>query len=500
LTPTLVHDILDRTAQRHPDRSALRRGATSWTYAALRRHSLAWADRLRELGVERGDRVLIAHPHAPQTVGLLFALARIGAVYVIIGDSVPPPRFRQILADCQPRVVIAGEPGARIAADAGFLTVAGLDALPMRAVAGEADAVRAGLSVDPVSLIYTSGTTTTPKAVVSTHRQVVFAAEAIQSRLGYRSEDVVFCCLPLSFDYGLYQVFLCCLGGSELVLGEEADAGPGLLARLVEHRVTVLPAVPSLASTLLLLAKRSGPPPDLRMVTSSGAALARAVPDGLRSLMPALDVVLMFGLTECKRVAIMEPNGDRLRPGAAGRALPDTEFFVVDENGRRLPAGEIGELVVRGPHVMAGYWRARQLSEGKFRRDEFGAPLLFTGDQCRVDADGYLYFEGRVDDIYKQRGYRVSAVEVESAAVEIPAVRGAALLTPTAERQSLLVVAGDLTASMVIDELGCRLEEYKLPRHCVVLDELPLGPTGKVDKRALAASYADLAQGAGAIR
>src|SRR5439155_10777265 len=218
----------------------------------------------------------------------------------------------------------------------------------------------------------------------------------------------VWCCMPLSFDYGLYQVFLACASGAHLVLGEAADAGPPLLRQLEEHGATVLPLVPSLAANLTRLIGRSARPPTrLRMVTNTGATLSPAASARLRELVPRLDVVPMFGLTECKRVSIAEPNADLTRPRSVGTPLPGTEAYVVDPEGRRLPPGETGELVVRGPHVMAGYWRARELTAARFRRDGSGSPLLYTGDHCRLDADGHLYFVGRTDDIYKQRGLRV---------------------------------------------------------------------------------------------
>lgn len=485
-TLVLVSDVLDVAARRHPERIAVRRGETAWSYATLRDRSVTYASWLRAAGVGQGDRVMIAHPRAIETVAMLFAAARIGAMYVITGDTIPQARMADLIADCEPRVVVAGEHYTAVAGSARV----GLDDLPDPGdsrIAGQAVPERPVLSVDPVSLIYTSGSTSAPKAVVSTHRQVVFVARAIHSRLGYRVSDVVFSCLPLSFDYGLYQVFLSCLGGCELVLGDEDDAGPALVSRLNQRRATVLPAVPSMAVTLRLLAERHGAPACLRLVTSSGAVLPPAVPRALRTLIPGLDVILMFGLTECKRVAIMGPNEDLLRPGAAGQALPDTEFYVTDAAGRRLPPGEVGELVVRGPHVMAGYWRAPELSAARFRRDEFGESLLFTGDQCRVDEDGYLYFVGRGDDIYKQNGYRVSAIEVEAAASAVPGVRRAALLTPTPERGAVLLVSGEVSLAGLLAGLRGRLEVYKLPEQCVILDDIPLGPNGKVDKKALAA-------------
>ena len=484
----LVHDLLDANPAVRPDAVALRRQETVWTYRQLARRSRACAAWLRGQGVVRGDRVLIVGPHEPHTAAAIHAVSRLGALYVVVGDGLPEIRFRQIVADCRPRALLGTEE-ALAAVPAGLVSgVARFTEIPD---VSTAEPPAPAVPIDPVSLIYTSGSTSVPKAVVSTHRQVRFVAEAIQDRLRYRADDVIFCSLPLSFDYGLYQVLLGCLAGAQVVLADAQDAGPALLTSLNRCRATVLPLVPPLATTLITLIRRSGrPPAALRMITSSGATLAPGTADRLRDLIPDLDLVTMFGLTECKRVSIMEPNGDRDRPGSVGRPLRGTEVLIVDEHGSRLPAGQVGELVVRGEHVMAGYWQAPELTSKRFRRDEFGQPLLFTGDRCRLDEDGYLYFAGRTDDLYKQRGFRVSAAEVVAAALDIPSVTHAAVLVPTERRESVLVISGDIDSDSVLRELRTRIEEYKCPDSCVVLADLPIGPNGKVDHRALAAALA----------
>lgn len=480
---TLLHDILDWQAERDPRAPALRSLTTRWTYGELRLRSLAYAEWLRANGVRRGDRVLVVAPHEPQTAAIVYAASRLGALFVVVTDRMPPARLREVAGDCEPRVMFTVG-AAPFALDG--VRHARLADLPPPAAA-RATGPGACLSIDPVSLIYTSGTTAAPKAVVSAHSQVLFAAQAIQARLRYVSDDVVFCCLPLSFDYGLYQMFLSCLAGAELVLAQPDEAGPALLTRLRDTAATVFPLMPSLAAALVVLLRRPGPPLSrLRMVTSSGATLPGAIADELRTAVPGLEVVLMFGLTECKRVAIMEPNGDIERPGAVGLPLPDTELFIVRPDGQRAAAGEVGELVVRGGHVMSGYWRARELTRQKFSHDEFGQPVLRTGDQCWVDDDGYLYFAGRQDDIYKQRGFRVSAVEVEAAALAVPGVLQAAVL-PGGDEGPVLFVSGNVSASEVLTGLASRLEDFKVPAGCRVAASLPLGSTGKVDKRALAA-------------
>lgn len=499
-TPGLLHELLDHRAACTPDAPAITAAGHTWTYRQLRELTVGAAGWLRRCGVSRGDRVLTLATADPMAVVASYAVSRIGAVHAIVSDATRPFHLAHILTDCDPRLVLAVpaavDAAQRMVQDRPVYCLDELISTRPYTSAGQP-----GLSVDPVALIYTSGSTAMPKAVVSNHRQVLFAASAIQRRLGYRGDDSVFCCLPLCFDYGLYQAFLCCLAGARLVLAGAEDAGPALVGRLREQRATVLPAVPSLAAALARLLGRSTQRSDtLRMITNTGAALSPATCVRLREQLDGLAVVPMFGLTECKRVSIEAPNADLVRPGSVGRALPDTEVWVVDPDGRRLPAGEVGELVVRGPHVMCGYWRAPRLTRQRFRRDRFGQPLLYTGDSCRLDAAGNIYFVGREDDLYKQGGYRVSATEVEAAAADVPGVLLAAVLPPAGGSAARLYVTGALTRQELVDGLAARLEPARMPGELHVVAAIPLTVNGKIDKRVLgeAAAPAETAPAGGA--
>jgi amino acid adenylation domain-containing protein len=485
MTGDLLHDLLDRQAADAPRAPALTHGTRSLSYRELRDRSLAYAAWLTRQGLGRGDRVLVLAPHAAEVAALTFAASRLGAIFAVISDQIRAYMLEHVLRDSEPRLVVGTTEAAATAERLVDIPVHDLDDLPTASLDGVP--LPPSQPTDPLAFIYTSGSTAKPKAVVSPHRQVLFATRAIQSRLRYRPDDTVWCCMPLSFDYGLYQIFLACLSGAHLVLGDKADAGPPLLRQLREHRATVLPLVPSLAASLTRLIARSGRPPErLRMVTNTGAALSPAASARLREVVPGLDVVHMFGLTECKRVSIAEANVDLDRPGSVGTPLPGTEAYVVDLEGNRLPPGETGELIVRGPHVMAGYWRAPELADARFR-----GTLLCTGDQCRIDADGHLYFVGRTDDIYKQHGFRVSAVEVEAAAMDIPEVELAAVLPPSGEEGARLLVTGAITTAQLARELATRLEEYTVPPNLSVVDTFPLSVNGKVDKRRLAETHVE---------
>ncbi|MEV6436597.1 class I adenylate-forming enzyme family protein [Streptomyces anulatus] len=490
---SLLHDVLDSAAERWPDRPAVSRLGTTATYAELRDSSLRLAARLHSEGVSRGRRLVVSLPPGPLVPALVFAASRVGAVYTVLHEQVVGAPLEHVLRDSEPTLVVADDPSVLDTARArGVTTVSAADArataFPATAApVPSAELLPAPLAVDPLSLIYTSGTTSAPKAVVSTHQQAVFAARAIQQVLNYRADDVVYCPLPLSFDYGLYQLFLGALSGAHIVLGSAAEAGPALLRSLLDSGATVLPAVPSVAESLAWLLGRASRQPALRLVTNTGAALSTETLNALRAAIPGLKGQVMFGLTECKRATIMPPDGDLLRPGSCGLPLPGTEVFTVDDEGNRLPAGETGEITVRGPHVMSGYWRRPELNAQRFPQRDGLFPELRTGDYGRLDEDGYLYFSGRRDDLYKERGFRVSATEVEAAAHRVPEVVSAAVLPPSGKKSALLVVVTDLEPQAVLERMQDQIEEFKIPRRCVVLDALPLSRNGKVDRKELTA-------------
>jgi acyl-CoA synthetase (AMP-forming)/AMP-acid ligase II len=190
-------------------------------------------------------------------------------------------------------------------------------------------------------------------------------------------------------------------------------------------------------------------------------------------------------------VAIMPLDKLDERPESVGLPLGDTECFVVDEAGRRLPVGEVGELVVRGAHVMAGYWNAPELTAQRFRRDHLGEALLWTGDLCHLDEDGYLYHHGRIDEQYKEGGFRVSAAEIEAAARDVPGVEQAAVLVPVDHHESCLVVTGGcLDQGTLVTDLMTRIDRDRMPRRVVLRESMPLTANGKIDKKTLRESMA----------
>lgn len=452
-----------------------------WTYAELRRRSRRLAGWLHGYCPMPGQRVLARMDASRRFAALLYAASYAGCVLVPVSPALRPFQLGPLIADADPDLIVLDRPptGTELEIAAGRLT----RCCP---APGQLPAGQPGRPVAPGSgtalLLYTSGSTATPRAVVCPHRTVRFVTRAVGRCLRYRAGDVVLSALPPAFDYGLYQILLATAAGAHLVLAGTGES-VSLAGLLATHRPSVVPVVPPLAAALVRLAGRAGDRPAhrVRLFTNTAAALSPAAARALRERYPGAEVVPMYGATECKRITIGDPDEDLQRPGSVGRPLPGTSVAVVAD-GRTAPVGSVGEVVVRGPHLMAGYWRDARRTAEVFGTGPDGVRELRTGDHGWLDARGRLYLSGRRDEIYQQRGVRTGALEVEAAALDVPGVRQAAVLPPVGGADAVLAVAADGTPAGVLRQLAERLEAAKLPRRCLVLDRLPVTERGKVDK------------------
>ncbi|WP_240649124.1 AMP-binding protein [Streptomyces sp. Z26] len=477
--------VLDRAARLYGGRPAVRDAAGSWTWSRLSAASRRVARNLAEHGVEPGGRVLSVLRPGREFAALLFGVLRAGCSLIPARPESSRFELSHLLDDAQPVLVVADDDAP--APPVGGATVVRAPALLRDGPrpAAVPDTRSAAAPSGEALLLYTSGSTGRPKGIVCPHRAVVFAARAIAERLAYRPEDVVWNRLPLSFDYGLYQLFLCALAGAELVV-PPGELSAGETARLREAGVTVLPLVPALGAVLARLAERDPRPTRVRLLTNTGAALVGADAARVRAAFPGSALVCMYGMTECKRVTAADPDEDLAYPGTVGRALPGTRLFVVDERGRPRPPGTAGQIVSAGPHVMAGYHNAPEETARRFAPAPDGdGTAVWTGDTGRLDADGRLYFLGRNDDLFKHRGWRMSTLELETALLDVPGVRSAAAAPPAADGVLTVWVATDLTAPEVLRALVERIGAARAPDRCVVLAELPRTAHGKVDRAAL---------------
>jgi acyl-CoA synthetase (AMP-forming)/AMP-acid ligase II len=475
MSDRMLHDLLDRAAAQFPRNAAVRDIRRGWNYGQLAAHSDWLARWLCGQGVGPGDRVAAAAIADCRVVAMAYACSRLGATFVPLNPEMKDFQRNEVLADAAPVVTLA-------AAELMALPCPGRDIEVSRAPT-LSESFSGFLA--PALLMYTSGSTSVPKGVICPHPQVLFAASAIASRLQYQADDVIFCRLPLSFDYGLYQAFLCALAAAELVLAAPASDA-GLLAAIRHSGATVVPVLPSLARIILRLSSRDQAPSRVRLFTNTGQELPQPVVTALRQRFPGARVQLMYGITECKRVSILDPDGDLRKPGSVGTPLAETRVYIADYAGNPVPPGTTGEIVVAGPHVMAGYWHAPDLTSRVFGHDpRTGERVLHTGDYGRLDEDGHIYFHGRRDDIFKSRGVRTSALEIEAAACDVPGVTDAAVMPPADGKDAVLYVVASIPPGDVLRGLRSRLDPAKIPPTCRSVTSLPHGSTGKLDRAAL---------------
>lgn len=466
-------------------------GSENLTFQQAQKRVEALVAWMQVTGLRKGDRILIALPNRVETVLLALAALRQGIIFSILSSQIQPAGLRRIVAQCEPKVVFIDTSLSHLSEACEGHLVVDVDDKDWCTVWNPTHFETPPVEIEPEDLaflVFTSGSTGTPRGVMLSHANVAFVCPAIQARLRYQSTDRIGIFLPLAFDYSLYQVFYACLSGASLYLGQPEKVGPELPKILAREAITILPGVPTVFSALIKMQRyRPTSMPALRMVTNTGDHLPRAHIDELRALLPQSQVFPMFGLTECKRVSILQPEEYESHPESVGRPLDGTAVFAVNAEGLRLACGEIGELVIQGPHLAVGYWRADEESSKRFRLVE-GVRTLFSGDQGSVDDQGFITFLSRSDFVIKHRGTRLSPAEVEEAACTVPQVVAAGCVKD--DHRDLLCLFlttqhDQLNEALVLQALAKRLERGKLPDRVIFLPELPRTANQKLDRKAL---------------
>ncbi|MBM3267549.1 MAG: acyl--CoA ligase [Candidatus Sericytochromatia bacterium] len=503
----LLHHDFEKVSSQHPDRTALACGPSRITYGELAESADRLAAFMVARGVGRGDRVALLLPNCVEMVVGLLAAQKAGAVFMPIGPSTKAAKIRYLLGDAEPACLIAhgslagewreaADGCASLSAVIEVGTRSGARAIPWVEARADGHVASPCIDQDLAAIIYTSGSTGEPKGVMLTHLNMLSARRSISTYLGLEAHDVILCALPLSFDYGLYQVLMALALGATVVLEASFAYPVALLDTMAEHRVTVFPGVPTLFAMLLSQSDLSRYDMGaLRIVTNTAAALPEARIREIRDRFPQARLFSMYGLTECKRVTYLPPEELDRRPTSVGRGMPNEEVYLVDEAGNRLPPGSTGELVIRGSNVMRGYWRkpaetAERLKAGAIP----GELVLHSGDVFRTDAEGFLYFVGRKDDIIKSRGEKVSPREVEDVLCKHPGILDAAVLgmpdPVLGQAVAAFVVlrpgSAPPTDRDVLKHCAAHLETFMVPRQVIIVASLPRTPNGKVDKASLA--------------
>jgi amino acid adenylation domain-containing protein len=531
----LLQQLLTEAAARQPQRPAVASDGCLLTYQDLDRLSNKLARALQRMGVAPGDRVGVLAPKSGAAVIGVYGALKAGACYVALDSKAPVERLVHIVRDSGCTVIVTD--GARTSqaarlADAvpratGVVVTSSADRaeceetlsvqargdaiVSWTAVAGESGdplAEERAVETDLAYILYTSGSTGTPKGVMISHRNSLTFVDWAAVAAELSEHDRVCSPAPLHFDLSVFDIFATCRAAACLtVLPEGAATFPVSIARwLVAERVSVWYSVPSV---LTLLARYGGLQQlnlqDLRMVIFAGEVFPPKHLARLIAELPRARYLNWYGPTEtnvCTAYEVQESTADA-RPAPIGKACANTEVFAVTSEGRRVSRpGEEGELYVRGPSLMRGYWgQPAKTSEVLVRnpfRAEYDEVVYRTGDLVTLEQSGNYVFLGRRDSMAKVRGYRVELGEVEATLYRHPAIREAAVLPVPDDllgsrlRAVVTTDGGELTRENVLDHCRRWLPSYMVPDIVEFRGEMPRTSTGKVDRAGLAEEQHEL--------
>jgi long-chain acyl-CoA synthetase len=486
----LAQTLLD-SAREHSDHVAVKLDDTELTYEQLAGASAHVVGLLRDHGFEPGDRVGIMLPNVPHFPVCYYGVLRAGGVVVPMNVLLKHREVTFYLRDSGARILFAwegfaedAEAGAKAAgAECILVEMAGF-----RDLVGAADAVTEVHDTDDddtAVILYTSGTTGTPKGAELTHSNLIRNAEASRNLFGLGPDAITLGALPLFHSFGQTCGLNATLGGGgTLTLIPRFD--PAKALEIIERdRVNVFQGVPTMYGAMLHLSGRDHyDTSTLQVCASGGSAMPVELMRGFEEAF-GCKVLEGYGLSESSPVASFNHADRERKPGSIGTPIEGVEMRAVDEDGNEVPQGEVGEIVIRGHNVMKGYWQRPDATEETIHEG-----WLHTGDMATVDEDGYFFIVDRKKDMIIRGGYNVYPREIEEVLYEHPAVREAAVVGVPHDEYGEEVGAAvalkdgeEVSAEELRDFVKEQVAAYKYPRTIWFVEDLPKGPTGKILKR-----------------
>lgn len=506
----LVNHFLEYSAERFPGKVALIHQGKRLTYAEIDSMANDLAATLLDKGVERGDRIAVFMDNSIEAVISIFGVLKAGAAFTMINHTTKAEKLEYIMNNSKARVLLTQGSRAEIVRNINCphlqtVIMAGSHSSDLPCITYE-DIINSGRSeaviskcidLDLASIMYTSGSTGSPKGVMLSHLNMVSAAHSITTYLENTEDDIIINVLPMSFDYGLYQILMGFKIGGTVVLEKSFTYPYQVIDTMIKEGVTGFPGVPTIFALLLKFKDIDKYDfSSLRYITNTAAALPTNHIKRLCELFPNAKLYSMYGLTECKRVSFLPPEELERRPTSVGKGMPNEEVYIVNEAGENVGPGEIGELVVRGANVMPGYWEMPEETAKFLRPGRYpGERVLYTGDLFRMDDEGYLYFLARKDDIIKCKGEKVSPKEIENILYNLDGIIEAAvigisdeILGQAVKAYIVLEKGSQLTENDILRYCSQHLEDFMVPKCVEIMQTLPKKMTGKISKKMLQVS------------
>jgi acyl-CoA ligase (AMP-forming) (exosortase A-associated) len=550
----LLHELLEKSAALKPNKSALGINNQWITYQVLQTACETSAMALRQLGLSKGERVAVYLPKVEKAVISYFSVSQVGGIFIPVNPALKARQVSHILSDSAAKVLVTNKARlkqifAQSAEQASVSNLATLEHIIVIDDAGEdelanskrlindinsrsinilywSDFIKLGrnasvanrlssvgngeamnseiIDSDIAAIFYTSGSTGNAKGVVLSHRNLVMGAKSIAEYLPCKSSDVMAAIQPFSFDYGFSQLTLCFLIGASCYMDEylfEKD----LFKTIATQKITTLALVPPLWIKLAQQVWPSEIGESIRYFCNTGGAMPTSTLNSLRANMPNARPYLMYGLTEAFRSCYLSPEQIDLRPESFGKAIPNAQISVINDQGHECQPHEHGELVHRGVLVSQGYWNDMKKTAERFKpapnklsQIALTEIAVWSGDVVKKDEDGFLYFVGRKDDLIKTSGYRLSPDEVEHVLYlldDISEVIVIGVPHPILGQALVAIIVAkseDLTEKRVLRHCLSLLPNYMLPKHIAFVTSLPRNANNKFERNSWKAEYKSL--------
>ena len=425
---------------------------------------------------KKNEKILILSKNNANIFSLQMAVSYLGGISTIIDPEIKKNSLKYILNDFKPNHIFTDKPDIvkkfffknkifdiqkLINKKYNKLIKADIDRTPN----------------DTVIIIYTSGSTGRAKGIMCAHKNIIFATKSIMNSLNFKKEKIGLF-LPVSFDYGLYQFYLSIESNSSIHIGKPSDVGPRFLNIIKSENITVLPLVTNHLKVLLILLKKKTSC-GIKIITNTGSEIPIFLIKRFIKIQKNCKVFLMYGLSECKRVSILNHKKFLQKNNTVGKPIKGTKCWIVDKKDKKLGYNKFGQLVVRGNHVMQGYYNDKTLTNKTFKKDK-NNNILYTGDICSIDKDGYITFKGRNDDIFKYKNYRLSKKEIQQDLLKIRGIEDSFVYVKKKPFVYNIYVVTKFKYNNLINKIKNSLDSYKFSENIIKLKKIERSTRGKV--------------------
>jgi len=506
-----VNNFLESSTQKYPDKNAIWYNNEWMTFSQIDILSNKLGNYLKETGIQRGDRVALLYENSYDYIIAYYAILKIGAVTVALNTDTTPEALIYLLNDSGAKAIIANNKHSKQLFPAleklphlkhvilnnndlsqyvqfKYKNIIKLSEIYAHSLSNQPD-VRC-IDIDLASIVYTSGSTGKPKGVTLSHLNIISNTQSIVKYIELTQDDRIMVVLPFYYIYGKSLLNTHFYVGASVVIDNRFAFPNVILETMQKTQVTGFSGVPS---TFMILLNQSSVRKykfeSLRYLTQAGGAMAPIIQKDVAKVFAPAKLYIMYGATEASaRLSYLDPEMLKYKWGSIGKAIPNVDLFIADEHGKELPQGKIGEIVARGSNLMAGYWNDPDETSKALKNG-----LYYTGDLGKMDEDGFLYVVGRIKDMIKVGGERISAKEIEEAILEIKEVQEAAVIgvedQTLGEAIKAFVVSKNqnngIEENKIREILRDKLPSFKMPKYIEFRENLPKNESGKILKTIL---------------